>query len=93
MKTRLKEHSADIRHDRHKKSALAEHSHLIKHQIYLEKASVLAKEESLTRRNVREKIESNITLDCLNRDDGTKLNNTWKPLLYDLKINSNKRNN
>ena len=31
MKTRFKEHSAYIRHDRHKKSALAEHSHFTKH--------------------------------------------------------------
>ena len=32
METRFKEHSADLRHDRHKKSVLAEHSHLKSHQ-------------------------------------------------------------
>ena len=31
MRTRFKEHSVDIRHDRHKKSALIEHSHITKH--------------------------------------------------------------
>ena len=31
MRTRFKEHYADIRHDWNKKSALAEHSHFTKH--------------------------------------------------------------
>ena len=93
MRTRFKEHNADIRHDRHKKSTLAEHSPMTKHQIYLEKAKVIAKEESLTKRKVREKIEINIALDCLNRDDRTKLNDTWKPLLHDLRSNGNYQTN
>ena len=93
MLTLFKEHSADIRHDRHKKSTLAEHSPMTKHQIYLEKAKVIAKEESLTKRKVREKIEINIALDCLNRGGGTKLINTWKPLLHDLRINGNIQTN
>ena len=62
MKTRFKKHSADIRHDRHKNSALEKHSHLTKHQICLEKASVLTKEESLTKQKVRDKIEINVDL-------------------------------
>ena len=62
MKTRFKEHSDDIRHDRHKNSALEKHSHLTKHQICLEKASVLTKEESLTKQKVRDKIEINVAL-------------------------------
>ena len=89
MRTRFKEHGVDIRYHRHKKSTLVEHSHITKHQISLEKARVIAKEESLTKRKVKEKIEINIALDYLNRDDGTKLNDTWKPLLHDLRINGN----
>ena len=47
METRFKEHSAHLRHDRHKKSTLAEHSHLTGHQICLENAKVLAREDNL----------------------------------------------
>ena len=93
MKTRFKEHGADRRHDRHRKSALAEHSHFTKHQIFLEKSRVIAKDESLTKRKVKEKIEIIIAIDFLNRDDGTKLNDTWKPLPHDLKINNNNQSN
>ena len=49
--------------------------------------------ENLTKQKVREKIEINISLDCLNRDDGTKLSDTWKPILHDLRINGNNQTN
>ena len=41
--TRLKEHEADLRHDRHKNSALAEHSHLTQHHLRLDNSKVISK--------------------------------------------------
>ena len=86
--TILKEHEAYLRHDRHKKSVLAERAHLTQHNICLENAKVIAREDNLTKRKIREKIEINMTNDCLNRDDGTKLSDTWLPLLHSLKKHS-----
>ena len=83
-----KEHEADLRHDRHKKSTLAEHAHLTQHHIYLENVEVIAREDNLTKQKIREKIEINMIDDCLNRDDGTKLSDTWLPLLHSLKKHS-----
>ena len=42
IETRLKEHSADLRYDRIKSSAIGEHSHNTKHHICLENSKVLA---------------------------------------------------
>ena len=41
IETRLKEHSADLRYDRIKSSAIAEYSHNTKHHICLENSKVL----------------------------------------------------
>ena len=86
--TRLKEHEADLRHDRHKKFTLAEHAHLTQHHICLENAKVISREDNLTKRKIREKIEINMTNDFLNRNDGTKLSDTSLPLLHSLKKHS-----
>ena len=86
--TRLKEHEADLRHDRHKKFSLVEHAHLTQHHIYLENVEIIAREDNLTKQKIREKIEINMTNDCLKRDDGTKLSGTWLPLLHSLKKHS-----
>ena len=45
LQTRLKEHGADIRNERSRTSALAEHSSKTKHHICLESASIVAREE------------------------------------------------
>lgn len=45
MKVRLKEHCADIIHDRTKKSAMAEHSHKSNHKICIEDAKVIVMED------------------------------------------------
>ena len=66
METRFKEHNADIPHDRHKKSALVEHAHITNHHICLEDAKVIAREDNLIRRKIREKIEINLNENCLN---------------------------
>ena len=83
----LKEHCTDIKHDRVKKSALAKHAHLTKHHICVEKTTIISKEEDITKRKVREKIEIRLNLDCMNRDDGKKLSDTWTPLIHLLQKN------
>ena len=82
--TIVKEHIADLRHNRHKKSALAEHAHIIGHHICLENAKVIGREDNLIKRKIREKIEINLNNNCLNRDDGAKISDFWKPLLHSL---------
>ena len=86
--TRLKEHGADLRNDRHKRSALDEHAHVTQHHICLENVVVIAREDSIAKRKIRENIEINMAIDCLNRDDGKKLSDTWLPLLHSLKRNT-----
>ena len=90
METRFKEHSADLRHDRHKKSALAEQAHITGHHICLENAKVIAREGNLLKRKIREKIEINLNENCLNRDDGAKISDSWKPLLHSLQLQENR---
>ena len=89
METRLKEHSADLRHNRYKKSAIAEHAFMTGHHICLENAKVIAREDNLVKRKIREKIEINLNENCLNRDDGAKISDSWKPLLHSLHTKEN----
>ena len=86
METRFKEHSADLRHNRHKKSDLVEHVHITGHHICLENAKVISREDNLLKRKIREKIEINLNRNCLNRDDGAIISDSWKPLLHSLQI-------
>ena len=49
---RIKENCADIRHERIKKSAIAEHSQKTNHHICIEDAKVIAIEENYNKRRV-----------------------------------------
>ena len=89
MEIRFKEHSADLRHNRSKKSALVEHAFITGHHICLENAKVIAREDNLVRRKIRENIEINLNENCVNMDDGTKISDSWKPLLHSLQIKEN----
>lgn len=51
-------------------------SALTLHQICMEKATIIAKEDNLTKCRVREKIEIKMNLDCLDRDEGKKLSDS-----------------
>ena len=93
METRFKEHSADLRHNIHKKSTLVEHAHITGHHIYLENAKVIAREDNLFKRKIREKIEINLNENCLNSYDGAKISDSWKPLLHSLLIKESSRIN
>ena len=85
IKTRLKEHSADIKHERTKNSAVAEHSKKTNHHICIEKAKVIAVEEHYNKRRIREALEIEKRPKNFNRDDGLILSESWKPILNLLK--------
>ena len=83
--TRIKEHSADIKHERVVKSSLAEHSSLTKHHICLENSQILAKENNYYKRKMKEAIEIFNHPTNLNRDEGWALSLAWHPLLSSIK--------
>jgi predicted GIY-YIG superfamily endonuclease len=79
--TRIKEHGADIKNERTHTSALAEHSLTTKHHICLEDTKILAKEDHLLKRRIREAIEIIKNPDNLNRDNGLEISDSWIPLI------------
>ena len=87
FKTRLKEHSTNIIHGRTNKSAFVEHSHNTSHQVCIEKASRIAREDSYNKRIIIEVVEIEKINNNLNKDDGLKLSNTWKHLINKIKGN------
>ena len=84
---RLKEHSAYIIHDRHQKPALAEHARDSRHHIRIEGTKVITREDHCKRRKIREAIEIEKFLSNLNRDDGLKLSECWRPIIHHLRKN------
>ena len=85
IKTRLKEHCADIKHERTKNSAVAEHSKKTNHYICIEKAKVLFLKEHYNKRWIGEALEIEKKPKKFNKDDGLILNESWKPILNLLK--------
>ena len=53
-----------------------EHSHLTSYQICMDTVKIIAKEEHPTRRKIRENMEIEMNMDCLNKDGGKKLSNS-----------------
>ena len=47
----------------------------------MEKASIIAREEQYNRRRMREALEIEKRNNTLNRDEGLKLSDTWKPII------------
>ena len=83
---RLKEHEADMRIERVRTSALAEHCAKPKHQICLENTKILAKENHYFKRKFREALEIIKHLDNLNRDGGLEVNTNWLPSILKTKL-------
>ena len=81
LKVRLREHGADIRNQRSRISALAEHSERSKHHICLEETSLLAQENHYFKRRFREAIEIIKHPNNLNRDGGFEVSKSWVPLI------------
>jgi predicted GIY-YIG superfamily endonuclease len=80
---RIKEHGADIKNERTRTSALAEHSFSSKHHIRLEDTKILAKEDHFFKRRIKEAIEILKHPNNLNRDNGLEINENWVPLIQD----------
>jgi len=85
LQTRLKEHVADIRNDRSRTSALAEHSSKTKHHLCVENTSIVAREENYHRRKIREALEIMKHPHNLNRNSGIQINSSWFPLIIKIK--------
>ena len=81
LKTRLKEHAADIKNERSRTSALAEHSSKTRHQMCLEDAKVIAREDNYHKRKIREAIEIMKVPQNLNRDNGSEISGNWLTLI------------
>ena len=85
FQTRLKEHGADIRKERIRSSALAEHVAKTKHHICLEDIIILAKEDHYFKIKFREALEIIKLPHNLNRDGGLKLRTSWLPSILNQK--------
>ena len=79
--TRIKEHGANIKKERTHTSALAEHSLKTKHRICIEETKILAKEDHLLKRRIREPIEIIKNPNNLNKDKGLEISDIWIPLI------------
>jgi predicted GIY-YIG superfamily endonuclease len=81
LKIRLKEHEADIKNERSRTSALAEHSSKTKHHVCLEDAKIIAREDNYQKRKIKEAIEIMKFPQNLNRDNGSEISGNWLPLI------------
>jgi hypothetical protein len=82
FQVRIKEHGADIKNEHIHTSALAEHSLKTRHHVRLEDTKILAKENHLFKRRIREAIEIRKHPSNLNRDSGLELSKNWLPLIH-----------
>lgn len=82
---RLKEHISDITRNRSDKSGLAKHACSSSHYICMEQAKLIHKEDHYLKRRIKEANEIKRSSNNMNRDDGLKLSNTWKPFLNKIK--------
>jgi len=85
LKITLKEHAADIKNERSRTLALAEHSSKTKHHVCLEDAKVIAREDNYHKRKIREAIEIMKFRQNLNRDNGSEISGNWLPLIRQIK--------
>ena len=74
---RIHEHAVDLKHNRSRSSALAEHAEKTKHHICIEDAEVIAKVDHFHHRKFREALEIEKRPVNLNRDDGWSVNRHW----------------
>ncbi|XP_041984078.1 uncharacterized protein LOC121736760, partial [Aricia agestis] len=90
IKTRIKEHIADVKHHRNTKSAICEHTlDQPRHYIRFDKPQILAKEARCRPRMIREAIKIKKHPN-FNREDGWVLPSSWDPVINKLKHKSRK---
>jgi hypothetical protein len=85
MKVKFKEHGVNLKLNRVQKSSLTEHSCTTSHHVCLEDARVVAKLDNYGKRKVMEALEIELNPNNLNKDDGWKLSESWRPVLVDLR--------
>ena len=64
---------------------MADHSHNTAHHICMEKEKLIVIEGHQIKRNMREAMAIEKRNNTLNRDNGLKLSNTWRPILNRLR--------
>ena len=84
IKTRIKEHIADMKNNRTTKSAVCEHALKPNHFIRFDKPQVLVKESKYIPRMIREAIEIKKHPN-FNREDGWQLPPVWDPVIKIIK--------
>lgn len=92
VSARIAEHKVDIM-NKNLKNSLAQHVYQSQHTIDFKNSKVLAREDYKPMRVIREAIEIEKREHALNvRDDGKRLNNTWKTALYNRRITPEHQN-
>ncbi|KAJ0178488.1 hypothetical protein K1T71_006311 [Dendrolimus kikuchii] len=91
IKTRVKEHIADMKHTRSTKSAISEHT-LDKpnHYIRFDNPQILAKENRFIPRMMREAIEIKKHPN-FNREDGWQVPPVWNPIIKTIKTQTQQK--
>jgi hypothetical protein len=84
FKACLKEHIANTTHNNISKSVIVEHSFKYKHLIFFDQTKMLASTPYHTSCVIREALEIKKHLDNFNRDDGYKLSQSWRLIIYHL---------
>ncbi|CAH2090875.1 unnamed protein product [Euphydryas editha] len=90
IETRIKEHIADIKHQRSTKSAVYQHTQQgANHYIRFDKPQIFAKEHRFLPRVIREAIEIKKHPN-FNREDGWNVPSAWEPVLKLIEPKENK---
>ncbi|CAH0715137.1 unnamed protein product, partial [Brenthis ino] len=93
IRTRVKEHIADVKHRRNTTSAVCKHSQdRPSHYIRFDRPQILAKENRYRPRMIREAIEIKKHPN-FNREDGWVLPSSWDPVINIIKSNNKYKHN
>jgi len=76
-----KNHVTDINRNRTLRLALAKHSDSSSHHIFIENVKLIHKEKNYLKRKIKEALEIEKRSNIMNKDEGLKISNTWKPIL------------
>lgn len=85
IQTRVKEHGVDIANSWIKRSTPREHSCKIGHHICIKDARVTRIVDHYVKRCMREVLEIEMLSNKLNKEDGWKISEMWKPFIQTLK--------
>jgi hypothetical protein len=89
LQIKFKEHCVDIKHNQIKRSSLAEHSRNIGHLICIENTKINAKMSHYGKIKVCEALEIELNASNINRDEGFKMKEAWRPVIHKIKNKDN----